>query len=184
MSEKNKETNEADCEEIYDIDEEELLKTANIVGYVEERWNAFICLEKNGKHYVLLFSAEADSGNSIVVALFGPYCNKAEKVDVTGSAFLDDNVEYWTSVISEVARECWKKYKAVESAKEEKIGNETLLTLKYADGSSEIYSSNSYEWEVRKYIDIRERKSKKLINTKYIGSSDRLENIIKEEDKR
>ena len=182
MSEKNKETNEADCEEIYDIDEEELLKTANIVGYVEERWNAFICLEKNGKHYVLLFSAEADPGNSIVVALFGPYCNKAEKVDVTGSAFLDDNVEYWTSVISEIARECWKKYKAVESAKEEKIGNETLLTLKYADGSSEIYSSNSYEWEVRKYIDIRERKSKKLINTKYIGSSDRLENTIKDSD--
>jgi hypothetical protein len=182
MSEKNKETDEADCEVLYELNKEELLKTANIVGYVEERWNAFICLEKNGKHYVLLFSADADPGNSIVVELLGPYCNKAEKVDVTGSVFLNDNVEYWTDKITEVARECWKKYKAVESIKEEKIGNETLLTLKYADGSSEVYSSDSYEWKVRKYIDIKERKSKKLINTKYIGSSDRLENIIKEGD--
>jgi len=184
MSEKNKETNEADCEVLYDIDVEELLKTANIVGYVEERWNAFICLEKNGKHYVLLFSAEADSGNSIVVYLLGPHCNKAEKVDVSAGVFLDDNEEYWAGVISEVARECWKKYKAVESIKEETIGNEKLLTLKYADGSSEVYSSNNYTWKVRKYIDIKERKSKKLINTKYIGSSDKLENFIKEEDKK
>jgi hypothetical protein len=183
MSEKEKEeTNEADCEVLYDIDVEELLKTANIVGYVEERWNAFICLEKNGKHYVLLFSAEADSGNSIVVNLLGPYCNKAEKVDVSAGVFLDKNVEYWAGVISDVAKECWKKYKTVESVKEEKIGNETLLTLKYADGSGEVYSSDNYEWEVRKYIDIREKKSKKLINTKYIGSSDILENTIKESD--
>jgi len=164
--------NEENCEPCDDIDYEELLKTATIVGYVEERWNSFICLEKDGEHYVLLFSAELDPGNSIVVQLYGPNCDKAKKI--MKGVWLRDDDYYLSEYIPKIAKKCWEKNKPIENIKEMKTNNETLLSIKYADGSSEVYSSNFYEWKVEKHIEVREKTSGKLVIVKYLGSSNWL----------
>ena len=171
MSEENKKLEEGNCEPCYDIDYEELLKTATIIGYVEKRWDSYICLEKDGKHYVLLFSAQVNSGNNIYVELFGPNCDKAKKI-TTG--YLAEEDYYLTEYIPEIAKECWEKNKPIESIKEVKTNNEKLLSIKYADESSEVYSSNFYEWKVNKHVEVREKTSQKLVAIKYLGSSDWL----------
>ena len=49
---------------------EEILKDAKIIGYYQERMNSYICLDKNGKHYILFHSAELDWRNSLYTELF------------------------------------------------------------------------------------------------------------------
>ena len=86
----------------YEGDDRELLKGAKIDEYIDKRWEVYVCFEKDGKHYVLLVSAEIDIGNSITAMVFGPDCERVETVESEHSAVSD---------IPDVARWCWGEKK-------------------------------------------------------------------------
>jgi len=92
----------------YDADE--VLQGARIVKYVEDRWEIYVCVEKDGKHYVLVASAELDPGNSIVAMLLGPDCEHSSTIES------DELKDWWKESLSpdviKITRWCWGEKKA------------------------------------------------------------------------
>jgi len=88
----------------------EILEDARIVKYDGERWEVYLCVEKDGKHYVLVASAELDPGNSIVAMLLGPDCEHSSTIES------DKLKDWWKESLSpdviKIARWCWGEKKA------------------------------------------------------------------------
>jgi len=79
----------------------EILQDAKIVYYYYKtpRYN-YLCLEKDGKHYVLKLEVEF-GWDSLIVSLFGPRCEKARAIlNKDGSWMYDSSILY-------VASLCW-----------------------------------------------------------------------------
>lgn len=91
----------------------EILKGARIVKYVEERWEVYLCVEKDGKHYVLVASAEIDTGNQLIAVLLGPDCEHSSMIESDEYPFNKKWVkESLSPDVIRIARWCWEEEKA------------------------------------------------------------------------
>lgn len=105
---------------------------ARIAGYSVDPWNIYLCAEKDGKHYMIVFShklasAKSDSrkrgllgrlrsrrlGPQIAAIVLGPKCERSQGgIGVWKHRWQLDRSDVWDPLIYGViraARNCWRK---------------------------------------------------------------------------